>query len=73
MLTQELKPMDHSAHDAIALLKRKFGGRVISVSGPVNVHASRLFSLLLRQIKATMLAELKANIERTIAIVTAKR
>ena len=47
MLTQELKPMDHSALDAIGLLKIRFGACVISRSGPINWLPCSLFSLLL--------------------------
>ena len=59
MLTQDMKPMDYSAHDAIGLLKRKFGWCIMSGSGPVYwlPRWSDLppidFSLLLRQIIAS--------------------
>ena len=35
-LTQELKPMGHTAHDTIGLLKSKFDEHVISRNDPVN-------------------------------------
>ena len=76
--------MDHSAHDAIGLLKRKFGGRVISGSGPVNSlpRSCDLTPLafflccyvksLVYANKATTLKELRASIPRKKAIVTAE-
>ena len=78
MLTQELKPMDNSVHD---LSKKKFGRCVISVNWlPCSFDLTPQYLFLCCYIKslvyantATTLEELRANIAREIAIVTAER
>ena len=59
--------MDHSAHDAIGLLKRKFGGCVISGSGPVDLFLDCYVKSWVDANKATTLVEVRANIERKIS------
>ena len=84
-LIQEFNPKGHTAHDRIGLLRNKLDERVVSRNGPVNWPSLHIFldltsldiflwvKSMITASKATTLKELRANIERKIAVVIVEK